>query len=388
MRLEHTKAISNLVLKTALTLLIAALSPILGQAAANNDLTEQQLAKIIGEIESIFAEQKWVGVQAAVFSNDRIMSSTNLGHADLEHNVPVLASTRFEMASINKVFTALGLLMLEEAGAVDLDMPVQDYVSRFPEKPEGVITSRLLAGFHGGIRHYVDGERTPEYYATHYDDVEDALSIFENDPLIAVPGEEFAYSSYGYNLLAAVIQNASGLKFQDYIMQTILEPLRLENTGFIDVRLPMENRSRQYSYIDPYTRETLDHLRLVPVLEHSYNMGGGNMYSTAENLATFGSQFLVPGFVSENIFQQMYEPHYASDGAPSAVSDGWLLQGLGAEDRFLMAGGSYPGVISMLLVYPDRKLVVAAITNTWGKDSNIPLLGQLPASIGKIISSQ
>ena len=131
------------------------------------------------------------------------------------------------------------------------------------------------------LRHYSPTERTPAFYARHYHDVSAALEIFADDPLISSPGENFGYSSYGYNLLAAAIESASGRHFQDHIREVILDPLELSNTGDIDVRHPMVNRARVYSFVDPYSREASDHLMVVPTMEHSYNAGGGNMYSTA-----------------------------------------------------------------------------------------------------------
>ena len=339
-------------------------------------------------IETARAAEELVGVQAAVFFGGKIAFSLSTGYADLEHEVPVTAVTRFEVASITKAFTGLGLLLLDEQNGIELDAPVQKYVPDFPEKPEGTLTPRMLAGALGGIRHYSDTERTPAYYATHYDDVADAINIFKDDPLVASPGERVVYTSYGYNLLAAVIQSASGKPFQEYIQETIIDPLGLTNTGQIDVRFPMANRTRLYSFIDPYSRKVSDRLMVVPTMEHSYNAGGGNLYSTAEDLAMFGSKFIAPGYLSEKIYEQIYTPHQTESGEPTWFSDGWVLIALTADPPSLISGGSYPGVQAMLRVYPDEAMVIVLLTNTWGKKgSGGAFTNELSNELAKIVLS-
>ncbi len=329
----------------------------------SESVSRAQIQALQQYLEEQFHEQGIVGLQAAVYAEGDVLMSYNLGYADLAHRVPVTAETRFEVASVTKAFTALGLYQLKEAGKVALEGDVRDYVPEFPEKTKGVITVDHLAGFLGGIRHYLPGERTPSYYAKHFDDPVDAIAMFKDDPLLFKPGEAFSYTSYGYNLLAAVIQRASGQPFKEYIQATILNPLGLKNTGYVDVRKPQLNLTRTYTFVEPYTRERLEERQVVPTLEHSYNDGGGNMYSTATDLITFGRQFIEPGFVSANTLQTIRTPHYTSAGVPTLISDGWGLFG----EKTLIASGSYPGSSALLFVYPERKLVVALLMNTWGR---------------------
>lgn len=341
---------------------------VLAQATEQASLTEQQIEALNSVFKKLVKDSQLVGLQGAVFADGKIISQVNLGLADLEHNVPVDNNTRFEIASITKSFTGLGLLMLESQGKIDLDKPIQTYVPSFPVKPQGTITARLLTGNLSGIRSYNKFERTPAFYATHYDDVVASLDLFKNDPLLFTPGEKHKYTSYGYNLLVAAIQGASGERYSDYIQRTILKPLGLKNTGYIDVRKPMKHRSRMYSFVEPLTREVQKDLSVIPTLEHSYNMGGGNMYSNAGDLMTFGSQFLQAGFVSKDILKRIFTPQYTSTGEASYVSNGWMVAGLKHSVKYLVMSGSYPGVQAHLIVYPTQGVAFAYVTNTWGKE--------------------
>jgi CubicO group peptidase (beta-lactamase class C family) len=365
---------------------VALLSLLAGAAAADPTLSSTQKKQLRDAVQAVRADEQLVGVQVAVFRGDTIVFSLNAGYADLEHEVPVASDTRFEIASITKAFTGLGLLALAEQGRIDPDAPVKSYLPAFPSKPEGTITARHLAGGLGGVRHYNETERTPLFYATHYADVVEALELFEGDPLVAKPGERLVYSSYGYNLLAATLQGAAGERFQDYIRRTIVEPLGLRNTGHVDVRFPMPGRARKYSLVDPYTRQPTERLTVLPTMDHSYNAGGGNMYSTAEDLALFGSTFIAPGFLSEAVFSQVYAPHLTDAGEPTWFSDGWVLVDLGSDPRNLIAGGSYPGVQAMLRVYPDQQMSIALLTNTWGPSAgDSDFMGRLPKELERVM---
>jgi serine beta-lactamase-like protein LACTB len=337
-------------------------SPLMAQPA----LSPPQVTQMLSVLEDIFTEQQMVGMQGAVFDGQQV-HAINLGYADLEHQVAMTADTRFEVASITKVFTGLGLLLLQASGELDPDAPVQRYVPEFPDKPQGEITSRQLAGAMAGIRHYQD-ERDETFYAQHYSSVIDALDVFKDDPLVAMPGTTSHYSSYGFNLLAAVIERASGQPFTTTISDLLLEPMGLTNTGFTDVRIPLPHRSRHYSFIDLYSREVLPALQVLPTRNHSYNMGGGNMYSTAEDLVSFGRHLLAPGLFSEDIINEVLAPHSLPNGQPGEFSDGWVMFGQQASPSFLMAGGSYPGTLALLLVFPDIHVVAAMVSNTWGKN--------------------
>jgi CubicO group peptidase (beta-lactamase class C family) len=355
-------------------------------SAADDALSGDQKRQLSQAVEATRAQEELVGIQVAVHYGDGLAFSMNAGHADLENAVPVTANTRFEIASITKAFTGLGLLLLSERQGIDVDQPVQRYVPGFPEKPKGALTVRMLAGALGGVRHYSETERTPRFYATHYADVADALEIFQDDSLVARPGERVVYSSYGYNLLAAAIQDAAGRPFPDYIQEAILDPLGLKNTGQIDVRFPMADRARMYSFIDPYSRQVSDRLMVVPTMDHSYNAGAGNMYSTAEDLAAFGSRLLEPGFLSQRVYDEVYTPHQTAAGESTWFSDGWVFIAMGANPRSLIAGGAYPGVQAILRVYPDQGLVIALLTNTWGKKgSEGGFTRQLSGDLEKIV---
>lgn len=317
-------------------------------------------------LQAVHDRQKNVGLGAAVLLGGTFVLSESLGYADLEHRVPVTRATRFGVASVTKAFTGVALLTLHEAGRLDLDAPIQRYVPAFPEKPGGTITPRLLAAHRAGLRHWKDDERTPALYARHFDDVGDVLALFKDDSLVAPPGTPYRYSSPGYNLLAAAIQAAAGERFQDYVARVVIAPLGLRSIGFDDVRHVNPHRARRYAYYDPYTfAEDTARVFRVPEWDYSHNLGGGNMYATAEDLARFGRAMVRPGLLSRASLDLVYA-RAPGDTAGPVMNAGWFVRAATAGPRRIHINGSNAGLQAALFVYPDEDLVVVVLSNTHG----------------------
>jgi CubicO group peptidase (beta-lactamase class C family) len=317
-------------------------------------------------VRSVHDRQKNVGLAAAVLHGGTFVLSERLGHADLEHRVPVTGETRFGVASVTKAFTGVALLKLREAGRIDLDAPIQRYVPAFPVKPGGPITARLLAGHRAGLRHWKDEERTPALYARHFDDVAGIVALFADDSLVVAPGTRYSYSSPGYNLLAAAIQAAAGERFQEYVARTVIAPLGLRSTGFDDVRRVNPHRARRYAYYDPYTfAEDTAQVFRVPEWDYTHNTGGGNMYSTAEDLARFGRALARPGLLSAASLD-LLQRRPAGDTVGSVMTFGWFVRPDRGDARRIHINGSNAGLQAAVHVYPDDDLVVVVLSNTHG----------------------
>jgi serine beta-lactamase-like protein LACTB, mitochondrial len=335
------------------------------QLAACRDRS-QSLKNAVADIQR---RQRNVGLSALVMLGGETVIAENLGFADLEHRVPVTSETRFGVASITKAFTGLALLKAHEAGRLDLDAPIQRYVPAFPVKAGGVITPRLLAAHLAGIRHWGQ-ERNAALYARHFDDVADVVKLFKDDTLVAPPGTKVSYSSYGYNLIGAAIQSASGVKYQDYVNREIISRLGLRNTGFDDVRRVLPHRARRYSYFEPWTF-AIDSVAVyrVPDWDYSHNMAGGNMYSTAADLAELGRAVERPGLLSKESLDLLQRR--PKIGAVQAnMSFGFFVSDSAAPHRLLNIGGSNAGLQSGLFVYPEDDLIIVVLANTWGIGSN------------------
>lgn len=350
--------------------------------------------QLLAAIRAVHEKQKNVGVQTAIYLDGRLVFSKGLGLANREKNIPVTPGTIFPLASVTKAFTGVATLKAHAAGKIDLDAPIQQYVPEFPAKPPLEITPRRLAAHRAGIHHWGAGiarwgiERE-SLYSRHFDRLDEILPLFKDDPLRPKAGAEYQYSSFGYNLLALAVERATGIEFTRYVQGQILRPLRLSNTRFDDVREPAPAaKAKLYTYYDLKTYAELPEAVPVPAIDWSHNMAGGNMSSTAEDLVKFGAALLRPGFLPPREYEMLFEqPTFGGNATP--VSFGFFNQESGAEkagpERVLRINGANPGLMSALSIYPERKLVLAVIANSWGIGSRGgEMTGALPKQLADL----
>ena len=314
------------------------------------------------------------GLSVAVGVDRELVFNRGFGLADIENDVPATEQSIYRLASVSKPFTAVAAMQLVERGKLDLDAPVQDYVPGFPEK-RWVVTPRHLVTNTSGIRHY---ETHDEGYAPQesrsvyrYESTTAALHIFQDDPLLHEPGEQLSYSSYGFNLLGAVIEGASGMPFLDYLHEHVFEPADLMTIQADDWYAIIPHRVRGY-------RKMENGLENSAMLDTSNKRPSGGLSSRAEDLARFGIAVLSGVLLNEKSVEEMFAAAKANDGTPigSTNDEGKLFgHGLGwwvTEDptgrRLIRYGGSQPATRALIYILPDEELVVGAMCNLEGTD--------------------
>jgi CubicO group peptidase (beta-lactamase class C family) len=288
------------------------------------------------------------GLAVAVAMNGAIIWSQAFGYADLDKHLPVTPATRFRIGSVSKPLTAAGLALLIEQGRMKLDDPVQKYIPDYPQ-PGAVITLRLLAGHLSGIRNYRGYEAVSN---RPYPTLRSGLKIFENDPLISVPGAKFNYSSYNWNVIGAAMEVASGRDFLDYMQSNVFLPLGLTNTG-PDVADATDPRRTQF-----YESDAAGKFIVAPAVDSSYKWPSGGFLSTAEDLTRFGSALLQPGFLRADSLRMLFTSQTTTDGQPTHYGVGWFV-----GRTLLYHNGDSVGGTSVLLLQPASHTVVAIVCN-------------------------
>jgi CubicO group peptidase (beta-lactamase class C family) len=295
------------------------------------------------------------GASVTVMKDGRVVWSEGFGWADVEQQVPVTALTRFRAGSVAKPLTAAALALLVQEGKVDLDAPVQRYVPGFPTK-RWPITVRQVAGHVAGIRHYRGDEFLNQRpYAT----VAEGLTIFRDDSLLFEPGTRYAYSSYGYNLIAAVIEGASGLPYLRVMRERVFGPAGLRHTVAEHPDSLIPYRARFYT-----RRDAAGGIVNAPYVDNSYKWAGGGFLSTTEDLARFGQAMLDGTLLRPPTTELLWTSQRTRDGKPTDYGIGWSTGRDAAGRRRVAHSGGSVGGTAYLLLYPDQKLVVAVLVNS------------------------
>lgn len=295
------------------------------------------------------------GLSVAVVTDHQLRWANGYGFADLENFVPAKAATSYRLASISKPITATAVMQLWEQGKLDLDAPVQKYVPSFPQK-EWPVTPRQLLGHLGGIRHYKGDEVNS---TRRYESLTEALAIFKDDPLLHPPGSKYLYTSYGYNLLGAVAEGASGAKFPDLLREKVFQPAGMDRIRVDDAAALIPNRAQGYR------KTPQGELRNSALADTSNKLPGGGLCSTVEDLARFGMAVQKGTLLKPATLQTMWTRQKTADGKETTYGLGWALADRQGR-REVMHGGAQPRVATLLYMLPEERCTVVLMCNLEG----------------------
>lgn len=357
-------------------------------AVAAAEPAQAQPPSVDQAVSAYMAKLNAPSVAIAVVSRGKVVLDRAWGMADLENFVPAKTETLFRIASVAKPITAVAVMLLVERGRIDLDAPITRYVPAYPH----AVPVRDLLRHTGGVRHYKNGaefasirrcERLPE-----------GMEVFAKDPLEHAAGQGITYSTYGYVLLGLAIEQASGMRFEDYVRQNILEPAGMTHTHPDDLQKIMPNRSEGYTKSD-------NGVRNADLVDTSCRRPGGGFLSTARDLTRFAEALrsgkllkaetrrqMMASHISPNLMERMLADIRAKQG-PDAIPPGYKPPGLGfgwaigrdAHPQAVWHGGNQQGATSMLYLLPDREVAVAVLTNLEGQGEETAKLAEQIISI-------
>ncbi len=298
-------------------------------------------------------EYQLQGWQMAISIKKEMQYSQGFGWADRTNQLPVKTDTQFRIASVSKPMTAIGLMRLVEQGKIDLDKDVRDYVPSFPSKKHR-FSVRQLAAHLSGVRDYYELSLEEIFVQKHYESALASLEIFENSPLEFEPGDQYLYSSYGYNLLGSVLEAASGQDYLAYMQQAVWDPLQMKSTYGEVKDSTMVHKSKFY-YL---SGEEATHYDL------SYSYPSGGLLSTAEDLLRLGNALFENSFLSESAKQEMFRTYTTALGEPTGYGLGWYIQEENPNRTIYYHAGELPSTGSFLMVIPEAQVVIALIANS------------------------
>ena len=197
-------------------------------------ITQKEAIKQTGHLVDIWMPLKIKyddnpGISVGITYKGRLLYAKGFGLADLKKKIKTDDKTLYRIASHSKMFTAVSVLQLVEAGKLRLDDKVADYIPWFKAKTAKsdakYITIRQLLSHTAGI--FRDGD-TPQWETGDFP--KDLKKSFSPKSLVIENLTDFKYTNYGYSLLGPVIEKVSGLTYTDYVRAHILKPLGMNDT--------------------------------------------------------------------------------------------------------------------------------------------------------------
>lgn len=338
-------------------------------AQISSVLSPETRTKVDSAVEAFRQKTSAPGVSIALVQNGQLIYANGYGFADLENSVPATAETLYRLASISKTITAVATMQLWQQHKIDLDAPVQKYCPTFPDKGS-LITTRMLLGHLGGIRHYKEGDAgLPEINnTTHFaDPIAGGLSFFKDDALIAPPGTHFHYSTQAYTLIGCAIASASGESYVDYVREHIFAPAGMSASQVDDRFAIIDHRTRFYS------KDKDGKIQNSEFLDSSYKIPGGGWLSNVTDLANYEISLMKGKLVDPATLALMSTPGKPGDGSEDHYGLGFGIDSIEASGKkfaTITHAGGQQGTSTMILLVPSINSAVVVLANLDGANSS------------------
>lgn len=319
---------------------------------AQNKQLEQSVNKLM---ESYITVANIPGISVCVALDNKIVYDKSFGFSDVNNKIRATDSSLYRIGSITKLLTAVSFVKLIEGGA----LKELDYISGYVNVPKKIQIIKLgqLAANTSGIRHYGTHEISSQNEATHKK-LETALNHFINDSLLAYPGDKYVYSSYGYILLGAAIENQQQKSFNRVVDSLVLRSVEMKHTcpELFGQKIPGKSI---FYYPSKHG------FSLATGEDYSYKWPAGGYLSTPKDLVKFGNALLTEKLISENNLQLLFNSQKTSDGKETGAGFGFKI-GIDSKGRkVIFHGGESEGARAFLLIYPQEKLVISICANVF-----------------------
>ena len=293
------------------------------------------------------------GAAAIVVQDGEVLLRQGYGMADLELDVPMRPEYVFRIGSMTKQFTGAAILMLKQEGRLSLEDPLTRFLPDYPTDGRTVTVEQLL-GHSSGIRSYTN---MPEWNETIREDVslEELIATFRDEPFDFEPGEDYSYNNSGYVLLGAIIEEVSGMSYEDFLRTRIFERLGMESSGYGNAARITTNR------IPGYSRQE-DEWVNAEYFSMTQAHAAGALLSSVDDMARWDAAITRGALLGESGWERAHTPIRLNDGRSTRYGAGWGLGRIGHYET-IEHGGGIDGFTVHALRVPDANLFVAVLTN-------------------------
>ena len=321
-------------------------------------------------IEKYMLKGKIPGISVVIVKEDETIYQKGIGYANIDSKKNVTPTTLFELGSMSKAFTGLGILKLEKDGLININEPITKYIPWLKMKFEGdevpIIVEEFLHQTSGISFKTIDNIPISDKNNALEQTVKSLIGI----ELDSYPGKRFQYATINYDVLGYVIEKVTGKSYEEYMNENVLKRLDLSSTYLEIDKVPLEEMSVGYkiNFLKPRKYN-------APV--YRGNKPAGYVISNGEDIAKWLKIQL--GTYSNHTFdktliEKSHVPNrkVVSLGNNSLYSGGWFVFEDGNGE--LTHGGTNPNFSSFITFNPQKKIGVAVLSNI--NSSYVPLIGQ------------
>lgn len=303
-------------------------------------------------------------VQAEVFSGTVLLAKDNqvlfsgaYGQACKSYDVPNKLDTKFNLGSMNKMFTAVAVAQLAERGKLSYDDTLDKYLSTdwLPQELAAKIKISHLLSHTSGLGSYFN-EKFDTSSRELYRSVNDYKPLVADEKLQFEPGTNWSYSNTGFLLAGAVIEKVTGESYFDFVRKNIFEPAGMTNTDSYEMDKVVPNLAIGYVKDVDATGKTVWTNNLYKHVIKGGPAGGG--FSTVEDLHRFDRALRTNKLLSQKSRDELWT---AQPNAPDYGFGFMVMNRPGG--RVVGHGGGFPGISSQLSMFLDSGYTLVVLSN-------------------------
>lgn len=309
-------------------------------------VSAQDDPRLMAYMDSVVAADGFNG-SVYVVHESSILLDQGYGFADVERGLENSSVTKFRIGSITKQFTAMGIMILQEQGRLDVHDRLDQHLDDLPPAWRGLTIHQLLTHTSGLMHSWA----LPDFRATMHEpaDLHQTVARFRDQPLLFEPGTAYHYSGLGYFILAQIIERRSRLTYRGFMQANIFDVADMENATVDDPIIPLAQRAIGYVRVN-------ERLEPAPAIHMPILTGGGNLLASVNDFDKWDLALKQEMFISPEAYEQMYTP------GREQYAYGWRV-GQGPGGRWLRHGGSVPGFQSHIIRVPERRTLVVVLSN-------------------------
>ncbi len=321
----------------------------------------------VEQIDSLMQARPWFNGALLVAVKGVPIFSKTYGYADFRRHRKITENTPFQLASVSKQFTAMGIMMLKERGKLSYEDTVQRF---FPEFPYKGVTIRMLLNHSAGLPNY--------FWLTEHKWQQE--SIPSNQQVMTLlakekpsryfrPGSRFNYSNTNYVVLASIIEKASEMQFGEFIEEHIFQPLGMNNSFVYSAAFDKAPKGAK-----GYRRYGRGY-REIPATVNDGAVGDKGIYASLVDLYKWDQALYANVLVKEETLKEAFSPLVLHEKYRMRYGFGFRLQ----EDEMghvVYHNGKWNGFRTGIHRYIDEKATVIILNNT-NKPGNTRIINEI-----------
>jgi len=314
--------------------------------------------KIDSLILTEFKDSNGPGGIFMITKNGQPIYQKAFGKANLELNVDLTTDNIFQLASMTKQFTAIGILMLEEQGRLNVQQTVSKYLPDYPSGDK--ITIHHLLTHTSGIKDFTKMKSLKDI-ANKEMTAKMMVDFFKNEPVDFLPGEKFEYNNSGYVLLGYLIELVSGQTYEDFIDKNIFQKAGMDHSCYATDRQLVNKRAYGYSKKESgYVNKT--------VISYSVPFSSGALMSTLNDMLKWQNALNQNLLLKAESAKKAFRKYKLNNGEEFTYGYGWHIREInGTPTR--EHGGNVFGFKTMAVYIPAEDIYVIGFSNC---DCNSP----------------